>query len=81
MSEVQIAGIPALLLLQFVFLRRFFAPWIRRTKKEAAKVAELLAQLPPDLNVELLLREARHGRVIATVIIGAASRHRDLQSL
>lgn len=56
---VQLAGIPVLLVMELLFLKRYFTAWMRRTKKEAAKVAELLVQLPQDINVEALLKEAR----------------------
>ena len=39
-------------------MQRFFRPWLTRTLHESKRVAELLAQLPQEVNVEELVLEA-----------------------
>lgn len=53
-----IVPLPMLVIMQIVFFRRFFYPWLSRARKESSRVAELLAQLSKELNVETLLLEA-----------------------
>lgn len=53
-----IIPIPIMAVMMFVFFRRMFMPWLKRARKESFRVAELLSQLPRELNVEALLLEA-----------------------
>lgn len=53
-----ITPLPVMLLVMFLFFRRLFFPWLSRARKESSRVAELLSQLPRELNVETLLIEA-----------------------
>ena len=46
---------------QVFFAQRVLRPWLKRTMQESKRVAELLAHLPPELNVEALVLEAMGG--------------------
>lgn len=48
---MQIAVLPCLFAGKVIFLSRFFKPWIQQTLHETKRVAELLAQLPKEINV------------------------------
>lgn len=57
-SALQIATLPILAISVLLFLQRLFGPWVRRTLHESKVVAELLAQLPKEINVESMLLDA-----------------------
>lgn len=50
------------LVLSLLFLLLIFRPFIRRTAIEARQVAELLSQLPPEMDVEGLVASAMTSR-------------------
>ena len=60
-SALQIAVLPVLALVNILFLQRFFRPWLQRTMHESKRMAELLAQLPREVNVEALVQTAMGG--------------------
>ena len=56
-ENLQIGLLVATMVLNAAFFYRYFRPWLARTLRESKRVADLLSELPAEVNVERLVLE------------------------
>lgn len=76
-KTLQIAMLVVAFAMNVFFFARFFMPWLNRTLVESKRVAALLSELPPEMNIidvirDTVLEERAGGGSAAAALPGAA---------